>query len=236
VPRIVELNIELTLTMAIRELSLGHSDRERQLLTLLKDSITFSAEFIINNNLQKCRSVKMLIDDDDPYFLGMRFFNESDIDGCLTLLKNNARSTANTRTVKSTGLYRAHKLLHLLSKQEDKRLRSFDVVKDIDEDFFKIYLRPMFENRSLWESRNLIKPGIGIYRYLDSTDSVVYIGKGNVRDRANAQTRSDWGITEIQYSILKADEECFKWEAFYLEEFVKATGSLPAFNRIKGVS
>jgi len=221
--------------MAIKELSLGHSDRERQLLTLLRDSITFAAEFITSNNLQKCRSVKMLIDDDDPYFLGMRFFNEADVDGCLTLLKNNSVAS-NTRRVKSSGLYRAHKLLHLLSKQEAKSLRSFEIVKDIDEDFFKIYLRPMFENRVLWESKNLIKPGIGIYRYLDSTDSVIYIGKGNIRDRASAQIRSDWGITEIQYSILKEDEQCFKWEAFYLEEFVKASGSLPVFNRIKGIS
>lgn len=221
--------------MAIRELSLGNSDRERQILTLLKDRITFSAEFIVNNNLQKSRSVKMLIDDDDPYFLGMKFFNEADVDGCLTLLKNNSVAS-NTRTVKSTGLYRAHKLLNLLSKQEDKSVRSFDVTKDIDEDFFKIYLRPMFENRVLWESKNLIKPGIGIYRYLDGTDTVVYIGKGNVRDRASSQIRKEWGITEIQYSLLKEDELCFKWEAVYLEEFMKATGSLPVFNRIKGIS
>lgn len=221
--------------MAIKEISLGHSDRERELLSLSSESIGFNSEFIINNNLQKCKSVKMLIDEDDPYFLGMKFFNEANVENCLALTANKERQSGNRRA-KAQGLYKAHKLLQLASKEIDKKLRTFEIVKDIDEDFFKIYLRPMFENRVLWESKNEVKPGIGIYRYIDNTDAVVYIGKGNIRDRANSQNRSDWGIAEIQYSILKEDELCFKWEAFYLDEFVKVSGSLPPFNRIKGIS
>jgi hypothetical protein len=221
--------------MAIKEISLGYSDRGRELLTLSSESLGFNSEFITNNNLLKCKSVKMLIDEDDPYFLGMKFFNEAGVENCLALNASRERQSGNRRA-KAQGLYKAHKLLQLASKEKDKKLRSFDIVKDIDEDFFKIYLRPMFENRVLWESKNELKPGIGIYRYIDNSDSVVYIGKGNIRDRANSQVRSEWGITEIQYSILKEDELCFKWEAFYLEEFVKETGSLPPFNRIKGIS
>lgn len=219
--------------MAIKEISLGHSNRERELLVLSSESLGFNSEFIMNNNLQKCKSVKMLIDEDDPYFLGMKFFNEASVENCLALLANKERQSGNRRA-KAQGLYKAHKLLQLASKEKELKLRSFDIVKDIDEDFFKIFLRPMFESRVLWESKNEIKQGIGIYRYIDSSDSVVYIGKGNIRDRAISQVRSDWGVTEIQYSFLKEDELCFKWEAFYLEEFIKERGSLPPFNRIKG--
>lgn len=220
--------------MAIKEIPLGHSGRERQLLTLSRESLSFNAEFISTNNLQKCKSVKMLFDDDDPYFLGMQFFDSANVDNCLALQANKERLGA-TRRVKAMGLYNRHKLALIASKEKDIKLRAFEIVKDVDEDFFKIYLRPMFENRVLWESKNEIKPGIGIYRYIDNTDAVVYIGKGNIRDRASSQIRSEWGITEIQYSLLKEDEQCFKWEAFYLEEFLKINGALPAFNRIKGI-
>jgi hypothetical protein len=63
--------------MAIKEVSLGHAGRENELLTLSSETLSFNAEFIANNNLQKAQSVKMLIDDEDPYFLGMKFFNEA---------------------------------------------------------------------------------------------------------------------------------------------------------------
>lgn len=221
--------------MAIREISLGHSLRERGTLTLQGESLGFSATFIANNNLQKYKYVKMLVDDEDPYFLGMKFFSDGDVENCLTLLADR-ESNSSSRRAKATGLYSAHPILKLASKVKERNLRTYEIVKDLDEDYFKIYLRPMFENRALWESRNEIKSGIGIYKYLDGTNSVIYIGKGNIRDRARLQNRSEWGITEIQYSILKEDEQCFKWEAFYLEEFLKATGSLPVFNRIKGIS
>jgi len=219
--------------MAIKEVPLGHAGRENELLTLSSETLSFNAEFIANNNLQKAQSVKMLIDDEDPYFLGMKFFNEAKVENCLALQAPSDRS-GNYRRVKCTGLYSAHKLLKIASQVSDVKLRAFEIIKDIDEDFYKIYLRPMFENRVLWESKNQIKPGIGIYRYIDSTGAVVYIGKGNIRDRATSQIRDEWGVVEIQYSLLKNDEDCFEWEAFYLDEFLKTNGALPAFNRIKG--
>jgi hypothetical protein len=122
--------------MAIKEVPLGHAGRENELLTLSSETLSFNAEFIANNNLQKAQSVKMLIDDEDPYFLGMKFFNEAKVENCLALQAPSDRS-GNYRRVNCTGLYSAHKLLKIASQVSDVKLRAFEITKDIDEDFFQ---------------------------------------------------------------------------------------------------
>ena len=76
----------------------------------------------------------------------------------------------------------------------------------------------------------------GIYRYL-SDGEVVYIGKGIIRDRYQAEPqRASWRISRIEYSIIEDDQEALEWEAWWIDRFRKENnGHRPRYNRIDGV-
>ena len=65
---------------------------------------------------------------------------------------------------------------------------------------------------------------------------MLYIGKGNIKARANSPERNGWGVSKIQYSVIADDEKCFYWENYYLERFVASNGAKPPFNVIMGKS
>lgn len=226
--------------MVIRVLKLGIVDRNDELFTLGKDSASFNAKFIKNNNLEDCINVRFLIDDEDPYFLGFEFLKENSSDSLRLMASSRDKKIPGkksyTRRVKVAGLLNEHRIARLISKQEDVDSRSFEILKNANESFYKIYFRPIFENEIKFEDRNQIPAGIGIYRYFDQEDNLVYIGKGQIKDRANSPDRVDWKIKKIQYSYLSNEEDCFKWENFYLKKFEEEKGVLPSFNRISGKS
>ena len=75
----------------------------------------------------------------------------------------------------------------------------------------------------------------GIYRYINKSGAVVYIGKGEVRKRAQEPERSEWNFETIEYSIVEDESEQFEWEAFWIDQYLEANdGELPAYNRQAG--
>jgi len=74
----------------------------------------------------------------------------------------------------------------------------------------------------------------GIYRYWDK-DVVVYIGKGNIKDRFREVGRSDWKFDTIEYSIINDENEQYEWESYWLEKFKEENSErLPYYNKIAG--
>lgn len=224
--------------MAIRPIKVGIVERSDSLFTLGNGVASFNAEFIKKNNLEKMAYVKFYMDDEDPYFLGFEFFEYSEIDSLRLMAPSRENkstlTTGATRRVKTGGLTNQHRIARAVSKLKNIDDRAFEIIKNPNEKYFKVYFRPIFENEVKFESKNQIPAGIGIYRYLDSTGALIYIGKGEIRDRASSSERIEWGIEKIQYSFLNNDDECFKWENFYLKSFEDEHGILPAFNRISG--
>ena len=76
----------------------------------------------------------------------------------------------------------------------------------------------------------------GIYRYL-SDGEVVYIGKGIIRDRYQAEPqRASWRISRIEYSIIEDDQKALEWEAWWIDRFRKQNSNhLPRYNQRGGV-
>jgi len=98
-------------------------------------------------------------------------------------------------------------------------------------------LRPNFEITVNWTDKHKIPENlIGIYRYLSRDGQVLYIGKGQIKSRAQSSERNEWGVAKIQYSVLNDDEKCFFWENYHLDKFVSSTGAKPPFNVIMGKS
>ena len=75
----------------------------------------------------------------------------------------------------------------------------------------------------------------GIYRYW-SDDEVVYIGKGNIRERFQSETeRKNWLVSKIEYSVIEDDQEAFEWESWWIERFREENnGHRPRFNKVGG--
>jgi len=100
-----------------------------------------------------------------------------------------------------------------------------------------ITLIPAFDN--IVKRSDYLKIGSdlkGIYRYL-LNDKIVYIGKGNIRDRLNEPQRKEWNFEIIEYSIIDDVNEQFEWESFWIESYKNENdGYLPSYNLIAGKS
>ncbi len=108
-----------------------------------------------------------------------------------------------------------------------------------DTEFGKLWiitLRPAFEIKKSRESDKIATTDKGIYRY-SRAGEVVYIGRGNIRDRRDSESRKQWEFDQIEYSVISDPDEQVKWEDYYLEEFKKEhSGGLPLYNKISGCS
>ena len=100
-----------------------------------------------------------------------------------------------------------------------------------------ITLCPAFENQIKREDiKNIPSNTFGIYRYLDA-GRIVYIGKGNIKDRYNSPDRGKWKFDLIEYSIIKDDNKAFEWENYWIDKYKDENkGQLPTYNLISGHS
>ena len=224
--------------MAIKEISLERIPSQDSVLYINKSGITFSAQFIKKFGLEKSEGVKFFGDDEDPYYLGFQFTGESSGSNTLSLLAS-GRSKGGSAgfTIKASELINKNPVLKTIQGMQSKQDRTFEVTFDKKLDIYSVILRPSFELSISWTDRNKIPDSInGIYRYINSEGSIVYIGKGNIKSRANSPERKEWGVSKIQYSAISDDEKCYLWENYYLERFVETTGAKPPFIVIMGKS
>jgi hypothetical protein len=100
-----------------------------------------------------------------------------------------------------------------------------------------ITLCPAFENQIKREDvKSIPTNAFGIYRYLD-TGRIVYIGKGNIKDRYNSPERGKWKFDLIEYSIIKDDKKALEWENYWIEKYKDENKEqLPTYNLISGHS
>lgn len=224
--------------MAIKEISLERIPSQDSVVYINKSGITFSAQFIKKFRLENSQGVKFFSDDEDPYFLGFQFTDDSSAPNTLSLLAS-GRSKGGSAgfTIKASELINKNPVLKNIQGQSVKKERTFEVNFDKKSGMYSVILSPSFEISISWADRNKIPDSInGIYRYLNSEGNVIYIGKGNIKSRVSSPERKEWGITKIQYSVITDDDKCYYWENYYLERFVETTGAKPPFNVIMGKS
>ena len=66
-------------------------------------------------------------------------------------------------------------------------------------------------------------------------NKIVYIGKGVIRSRYNETGRSDWQFDLIQFSVIKDEQEQFKWESCWNNKFKQSNfDQLPLHDKISG--
>lgn len=223
--------------MAIVEIVFNRTKNNfEEALTITSSGLSFSSTFIKNQKLEQKQSVKFYKDDENEFWLGFDFFDDKIVPNALALQSASVDGKPKfTRTLKAAKLFSESVHLQAIRKNPNKASKVFEIKKDKVNGKFYITLRPTFDKSISFSDKNTIDARAqGIYRYLNSDGVVVYIGKGFIRDRANSQERAKWQIKTIEYSVLQTDEECLKWEAFYLNEYESQYGSIPIFNEIKG--
>ncbi len=224
--------------MGIKEVSLERIPSQDSVLYVNKSGISFSAQFIKKENLEDAVGVKFFEDEDDPYFLGFKFASELSQPNTLSLVAS-GRSKGGSAgcTIKASELINKSPILKNVQKLPDKTDRTFEIKYDKKEKIYFISLRPNFEIHVNWNDRNKIPDTYsGMYQYLNKDGKVIYIGKGNIKSRANSPERREWGVAQIQYSVIFDDDKSFFWENYYLQKFVTSNGAKPPFNVIMGKS
>lgn len=225
--------------MAIKEVVLERIPSQDSVLYINKSGISFSAKFIKKEKLESAEGIKFLIDDEDPYFLGFVFTDDSSVPNTLSLLASGRgkKGTSAGVTIKAKELINKNIILKSIQNLPNKIDRTFEISFNKMQKIYFILLRPNFEVSLNWSEKNKIPDSFsGIYRYLDRNGETIYIGKGNIKLRASSPERKDWGVAKIQYSVISTEEKSYYWENYYLERFVNINGAKPPFNVIMGKS
>jgi hypothetical protein len=223
--------------MTFRKVTLDRVPSQGEVLTITKSGIYFSSLFIKNHNLEKKESIAFFFDDQDPYMFGFEFYDEPGSPDSLVLMSSGRMSKSIGRTIKASELIGKSKILQSLQKDPLKINRTFEIKKEKNTNIFYVLLRPAFEHKINFEKRNSLSDDLaGIYRYKNKAGEVLYIGKGQIKNRSNSSERRDWGVHEIEYSSLTTEEDSLKWESYYIQSYQNEFGLLPPLNRISGHS
>lgn len=120
----------------------------------------------------------------------------------------------------------------------EKEQRRFSAVELKRGKEWRIDLIPAFENSvKRTEAKKKIKKNkFGIYRYIYSeTGEIVYIGRGDILQRFNEDSRSNWIFDEVQYSYVDNENEREKFESYWIDQFKKYNSNkYPKYNKIGG--
>jgi hypothetical protein len=224
--------------MAIREVVLERIPAKDSVIYINKSGISFSAAFVRKNNLTEMEGVKFFVDDEDSHFLGFEFVKDTLQKNTLSLMAS-GRSKGGSAgfTVKAQELMNSNQILATIANFEKKEDRTFEVSFDKKRKIFYVRLKPCFELSIAWEVKNAIPAATkGIYRYLNKDGQVIYIGKGDIRARADSPERKEWQIRKIEYSIIEDDDSSYFWEEHYISRHVSAYGTKPLYNLVLGHS
>ncbi len=181
--------------------------------------------------LQKYKQVLYLVDEEERK-IAFQFLEERDDDSYTLIV---SKSTKGIRS-SANEIINSYPWLKKIEQSKDVAERSFAVKRD--GALWSIKLRPSFEERIKREDKSQLKDNIkGIYRYLDDRGEIVYIGKGNIKDRLSEPARKDWKFHFVEYSAVEKDEEQLEWENFWILKYKEEhSGRLPYYNNNSGVA
>jgi hypothetical protein len=208
----------------------GSVPDETPIVTFRSQAIAFNAAFVAKANLEEAARVTVFLDDAD-YRVGLKFHNDVQESDSYTLTSDGGSRTRG-RCIQPTALIKRVPWLRAITMDPNARRRRFVPKWVREEGLWTIAVYPCFEIRV--SDRSEIPHKVrGIYRYMRDAE-VVYVGRGHVRSRATSPDRANWDFDTIEYSLVEGEAEQAKWEAFWLDEFVRDRGKLPIYNRLKG--
>lgn len=204
-----------------------HISANEPVISIYGNRFHYSAYFVKLAELKNYSYVNYLIDEEERK-IGFEF-SKIEKEGFSYMLENRGnkiwRSTANEIISK----YPWVKKVALL---KNRSVNKFSAKKR--ENMWVIQLCPTFEFRIPRDEVNKLGEVKGIYRYL-LREEIVYIGKGNIKQRSGDSERTDWEFDTIEYSIIEDEEEQLSWEYYWLEIHKDQNHKLlPYYNKVSG--
>lgn len=188
----------------------------------------YSAIFSKLAQLDKFTYVEYFINEEHRK-IGFKFFKDSNSRDCYAL----GRKGNNYRSAAAEIIKRCSWVAKVANSNcaEDRKYIANNI-----HGMWVIQLSPSFETRVSREDAPKSLPNdSGIYRYLNENGEVVYIGKGNIKNRYMERERAQWLFKWIEYSIITIEDEQYEWESYWLERFKELSGGyLPYYNKVSG--
>jgi hypothetical protein len=212
---------------------LGEGARIRgPLVSVRKDGIAMNGAFVEMANIELKRFVTFHTDDEQRRIL-MEFSKEESPDSYTLVPESRKKTQKNSKAgcLATAGSLLRKPWVAAVIDQDDS-VRRFEPQKGPGDDSWVISLVPCFEETATDVSQ-VPRGAQGIYRYLNKSGEVIYIGRGNIAERAAQESRKDWPIDRIEYSIIEDKAAREEWEQFWLDEFSANNGSLPMYNKIR---
>ena len=207
------------------------ADRPHILLT--PTVISYGVRFVRDAELERGTRVSMHVDE-EGYRLGLEFRRDATQPDSFRLTwppSMDGRRNGSGVTSSITALVRRFAWVRRIAECKDVEARRFE--PEFDGRLWIIHLGPTFEHEDSRDGDTIPADATGIYRFVRAaTGEVVYIGRGQIRQRLRAPERAAWDFDLVQYSLLDAPREQNRWERHWIEQFREEHGRLPEYNRV----
>ena len=203
-----------------------------QYITISKSGFFFSAEFIDKNKLTDNNYCQFFTSNDSEHKFGVTFSKEKNEGSfkIINTLKGKYRDKSMARSVTASAFFNSTPIFKELTKNKCKN--RFSLKFSEADNCFIFNVIPSFE---ISKKPNDIPGDItGIYKCYDKEKYVLYIGKGNIRSRIKEHLSKGWELSKVDYSVIKDNDEMFKYESYHLEQYKKDNGAYPPENLIGG--
>lgn len=205
----------------------------QQFISIAPHHFSFNTMFSRIAELGPEKRVKIYVDEEN-WKIDFEFVNEEE--GSYALYKARSSKKGEKRVsinCTSVSIIKKFPWIEAVANLPDKKDRRFSPKNE--DKIWAIQLCPAFEQRKARESANIPSDTTGIYRYIRENGEIVYIGRGNIRDRLHSPERTGWDFDTIEYSIIKDPDDQVKWEAFWLQKYKqKNKGKLTIYNKLSG--
>ena len=226
--------------------SKNNAGSNKCLVTITPTAFHFNPKARINAQLDKTDRMIVHIDPEDFCIVFEKLVGTDKIEGSFKLGgdRKGQKRLITKAVISNTPFIRAVAEMPLSSDRRFEMKEFSKKLPDLEQNYngrreaWYIELRPNFEKsilaKKIGELGNNEK---GIYRYRGGSngEEIIYIGKGNIKDRYNESPRKEWNITKIEYSIIKDDKKALDWEKYWINHYKKENnGFRPIYNKQDG--
>lgn len=202
---------------------------DKEYLRITSSGCYFTAAFMKRNNLTKSNSVRFYEFQDNQYKFGVEFSNSTEFAGGFSLVRNGR--AVNSCMTNPRSFVNNYPVLKEIIKDKTNKNR-FKITYDKLEKCFTFNIVPSFEYKDYPSS--IPDGAVGIYRYKDNNDNIIYIGRGNIKDRLKSPERKNWAVNIVEYSLVKDQADMKKYENFHIKKYKALYNRLPVHNLISG--
>lgn len=191
--------------------------------------IRFSAEFCKRNKLEKQKYVQFYTFTDNDYKFAV-VFSEEKTEGSFILNKNSQTRSYYGLCVNAFSFVNNTPILRHNAKESKV---SYELTFDKEYNAYCFDILPSFEQKTS-NVKNIHPDLKGIYQLRDYDDNIIYIGKGNIKDRVRSHIEKDWDINVIEYSEVEDPTLRSDSETIHLNNFEEKYMRKPLHNLIAG--